>query len=49
MSEKNAIVIDDVTIRRGPNTLVENFSVTIPTGTHWAVLGPNGAGKSTML
>lgn len=49
MSEKNAIVIDDVTIRRGPNTLVESFSVTIPTGTHWAVLGPNGAGKSTML
>lgn len=44
-----AIAIDNVTIRRGPHTLVENFSVRIPTGTHWAVLGPNGAGKSTML
>jgi len=44
-----AIRIDDVTVRRGPNTLVKNFSVTVPTGTHWAVLGPNGAGKSTML
>ncbi len=44
-----AIEIADVTVRRGPKTLVEDFSVTVPTGTHWAVLGPNGAGKSTML
>lgn len=44
-----AIEITDVTVRRGPKTLVEDFSVTVPTGTHWAVLGPNGAGKSTML
>lgn len=44
-----AVDIDDVTVRRGPHTLVGHFSVIIPTGTHWAVLGPNGAGKSTML
>ena len=44
-----ALQIADVTVRRGPNHLVENVSVDIPTGSHWAVLGPNGAGKSTIL
>lgn len=44
-----AIDFSAVTIRRGPKTLIEDISVTIPAGTHWAVLGPNGAGKSTIL
>lgn len=44
-----ALQIDHTTVRRGDNHLIEDVSVTVPTGTHWAVLGPNGAGKSTIL
>ncbi len=44
-----ALSFRDVTVRRGPVTLVENLGLEIPRGSHWAVLGPNGAGKSTML
>ncbi|WP_420098092.1 ABC transporter ATP-binding protein [Corynebacterium sp.] len=49
MNERNALQITDVTVRRGENRLVEDVSLTIPAGSHWAVLGPNGAGKSTIL
>lgn len=49
MNERNALQITDVTVRRGENHLVEDVSLTIPAGSHWAVLGPNGAGKSTIL
>lgn len=49
MNECNTLQITDVTVRRGENHLVEDVSLTIPAGSHWAVLGPNGAGKSTIL
>lgn len=44
-----ALEISNVTVRRGAARLVEDVSLTVPTGSHWAVLGPNGAGKSTIL
>ncbi|MEY8566604.1 ATP-binding cassette domain-containing protein [Corynebacteriaceae bacterium 7-707] len=49
MDERNALQITDVTVRRGPNRLVGDVTLTVPSGSHWAVLGPNGAGKSTIL
>lgn len=45
----HALVLDDVTVRRGSARLVDGVSWRVPTGSHWAVLGPNGAGKSTAL
>jgi iron complex transport system ATP-binding protein len=44
-----ALLLDDVTVRRGSTRLVEDVTWRVPAGSHWAVLGPNGAGKSTAL
>jgi iron complex transport system ATP-binding protein len=44
-----ALALDDVTVRRGPQTIIPGLSVTVRRGEHWALLGPNGAGKSTLL
>lgn len=44
-----SLVFSDVTVRRGEKLLVEDISLEIPRGSHWAILGPNGAGKTTLL
>lgn len=41
--------LDSVSVRRGTNFLLDDFSLTVAEGEHWAVLGPNGAGKTTLL
>ncbi len=45
----DALIFQDVTVRRGPKRLVKNLNLRVPGGSHWAVMGPNGAGKTTML
>jgi iron complex transport system ATP-binding protein len=40
---------EDVTVRRGTKTLVENITWTVEEDERWAILGPNGAGKTTLL
>ena len=39
----------DVTVRRGPKTLLDGIDWTVEVDERWAVLGPNGAGKTTLL
>ncbi len=41
--------LKDVTIRRGPTTILDRVSWTVRDGERWVVLGPNGAGKTTLL
>ena len=43
------IVVEDVTIRLGNRTILENFSVDILAHTWTCLVGPNGAGKTTFL
>jgi manganese transport system ATP-binding protein len=39
----------DLTLARGPRTVLATASFTIPSGAVTALIGPNGAGKSTVL
>ncbi|NTW40758.1 MAG: ABC transporter ATP-binding protein [Cellulomonadaceae bacterium] len=41
--------LHDVTLRRGPTTILDNVSWTVTEGERWVVLGRNGAGKTTLL
>jgi iron complex transport system ATP-binding protein len=39
----------NVSVMRGPNVVLENFSLVIHPEEHVAILGPNGCGKSTLI
>lgn len=41
--------LSDVSVRRGPRTILGPLNFRISQGERWVVLGPNGAGKSTLL
>jgi zinc transport system ATP-binding protein len=43
------IVFDDVSVKMGGVTILENISASIPHGSAAAIIGPNGAGKTTLL
>ena len=46
---KRVFELEDVTLRVGDRTLVDNITWNIGPGDRVGVLGPNGAGKSTLL
>jgi ABC-type polar amino acid transport system ATPase subunit len=44
-----SILVRNVTKRFGPRTILDNISLTIPSGETVALIGPSGGGKSTLL
>jgi ABC-2 type transport system ATP-binding protein len=44
-----AIDVRALTVRRGPHTVLDGLSVSIPAGQVVGLLGPSGAGKTTLM
>ena len=44
-----ALTLQNVTVRYGPVTALEDFTLAVKRGEQVAVVGPNGAGKSTLF
>ncbi|MDR3360342.1 MAG: ATP-binding cassette domain-containing protein, partial [Bifidobacteriaceae bacterium] len=40
---------EQVSVRRGPKTILDQLSWRVQEGQHWVLIGPNGAGKTTAL
>jgi iron complex transport system ATP-binding protein len=49
MASDTVLKLDEITVRRGPATILGPLSLTLKSGQRWVILGPNGAGKSTLL
>lgn len=45
----SAIAIDNLTVRRGGNTALDNVSLEVSSGTITGLLGPSGCGKTTLM
>lgn len=49
MTPKRILEINEATVYRGNNKVLDRFSMTINQMEHTAVVGPNGSGKSTFI
>ncbi|GAA1438589.1 ABC transporter ATP-binding protein [Leifsonia poae] len=48
-SERAAVEIDDLRVRRGRTTVLDGLTLTIPRGQVVGLLGPSGCGKTTLM
>ena len=44
-----ALILRDMTVRRGARTVVDHASLTLAPGEFVGLLGPNGAGKTSLM
>lgn len=45
----NVILAEGLSLKRGGETLIRDFSWRVEAGQHWALLGANGAGKTLLM
>lgn len=43
------LTANDLTVRRGPNRVVDRLSLSVEAGSIFWIVGPNGAGKTSLL
>lgn len=43
------MLLEDVSISRGSNQIIDSIEWRVENGERWGIVGPNGAGKSTLL
>lgn len=48
-ADQPAIRMQNVSVRRGPVTILSDINWTLPRGSNCALLGPNGSGKTTLM
>ncbi len=46
---KPILELQNLTIRRGQVTILDEVAWTVRRGEHWVILGPNGSGKTSLL
>ncbi|MFZ0323076.1 MAG: ABC transporter ATP-binding protein [Actinomycetes bacterium] len=49
MSASSAVVVNDLTVVRGGQTVLRGLDLTVERGTVTGLLGPSGSGKSTLM
>ncbi len=49
MTDKEAIVVSDVTLTMNGHPVLDHVSIRVEEGDFYAIIGPNGGGKTTLL
>ncbi len=49
MVDEYLLEVENLCVRRGDRSVVENVSFCVPAGINMAIVGPNGAGKSSLI